>query len=229
MTYTQIIKKLKSLSNTKNRQGMARFGIETSKAFGISIPNLRAIAKEVGKDHKLAQQLWNSGYHEARILACFIDDPKEVTEKQLDEWVLGFNSWDLCDQCCSNLIDKTPFAIKKINEWSAREEEFVRRAGIVLMACLAVHAKKMSDSEFEPFFKIIKKYSTDERNFVKKAVNWALRQIGKRNLALNKRAIIVGKSIQTIDSKSAKWIAHDAIRELQSEAVQERLVKKEQK
>ena len=229
MTYTQIIKKLKSLSNTKNRQGMARFGIETSKAFGISIPNLRAIAKEVGKDHKLAQQLWNSGYHEARILACFIDDPKEVTEKQLDEWVLGFNSWDLCDQCCNNLFDKTPFVTKKINEWSAREEEFVRRAGIVLMACLAVHDKKMSDAEFEPFFKIIKKYSTDERNFVKKAVNWALRQIGKRNLALNKQAIIVGKSIQTINSKPAKWIAHDALRELQSEAVQERLVKKEQK
>ncbi len=223
MQYDDILKKLKSLSDPKAVEGMARFGINPENTFGVSIPNLRKIAKETGKDHALAQQLWASGIHEARILASMVDNPKMVTEEQLERWVKDFDSWDVCDQCCMNLFDKTKFAYQKVVEWSRREEEFVRRAGFTLMATLAVHDKKASDEEFLKFLPIIKREASDNRNFVKKAVNWALRQIGKRNLNLNRKAIETAKEIQEIDSKSAKWIASDALRELTSQAVLERL------
>jgi 3-methyladenine DNA glycosylase AlkD len=181
------------------------------------------MAKQIGRNHLLAQRLWNSGVHEARILAGMIDLPEEVTEKQMEKWARDFDSWDVCDQVCSNLFDKTKFAHKKAIIWSKRREEFVKRAGFVLMATLAVHDKESGDKQFLKFLPIIKREARDERNFVKKAVNWALRQIGKRNLALNRMAIKTAKEIQGIDSKAAKWIASDAIRELTSEAVQKRL------
>ncbi len=217
------MKKLESLSDSKAVEGMARYGINPEKAYGISIPNLRRMAKETGRDHSLAQRLWSSEIHEARILASMIDDPQQVTQEQMENWVKDFNSWDLCDQCCSNLFDKTDFTVRKAKEWSSREEEFVKRAGFVLMACLAVRDKKAEDSLFEGFFLLIKREAIDRRNFVKKAVNWALRQIGKRNPRLNAKAVEVAKDIQKMDSKSAKWIASDAIRELTSAAVQKRL------
>jgi len=223
MKYEALLEQMKSLSDPEAVEGMARYGINPEKAYGISIPNLRRIAKETGKDHSLAQKLWSSGIHEARILASMIDDPQQATQEQMESWVREFNSWDLCDQCCSNLFEKTDFAIKKAVEWSSREEEFVKRAGFVLMARLAVSDKKAEDSLFEGFFPLIKREAVDMRNFVKKAVNWALRQIGKRNPRLNAKAIEVAKGIQKIDSKSAKWIASDAIRELTSAAVQKRL------
>jgi len=218
-----VLKKLKSLSDPKAVEGMARFGINPRNTYGVSIPNLRTMAKEIGRNHLLAQQLWSSGIHEARILACMIDSPEMVTEKQMARWVRDIDSWDICDQCCSNLFDKTEFAYRKAVEWSKRNEEFVKRAGFVLVAALAVHDKKAKGEEFLKFLLIIKRESTDERNFVKKAVNWALRQIGKRNMKLNKEAIKTANEIQKIDSKSAKWIASDALRELTSEAVQKRL------
>jgi len=223
MTAEDILRKLKALSNERNRKGMARYGINTEKAFGISIPPLRELAKKIGKDHKLALKLWASGYHEARILASFIDEPSSVTEKQMEEWVRDFNSWDLCDQCCGNLFDKTPFAYSKAFEWSSRDEEFVKRAGFVMMATLAVHDKKAENDQFLDFLPIITKESLDKRNFVRKAVNWALRQIGKRNLILNKEAIKTADEICKISSKTAKWIATDALRELRSILVQDRL------
>jgi 3-methyladenine DNA glycosylase AlkD len=227
MEYEELIDKLKSQSNPKDREGMARFGINSEYALGIRVPVLRKLAKEVGKDHTLAQKLWNSKIHEARILASMIDDPKQVTEKQMDEWIKEFNSWDLCDQTCMNLFCQLPMAYRKAIEWTSREKEFERRAGFALMACLAWKDKKADDKKLEQFFfPYIKKYSTDERNFVKRALNWALRQIGKRNLNLNKKAIEIAKEIQKIDSKSAKWIANDAIRELTSETVQKRLQNK---
>ena len=226
MNFEEIIKKLKSLSNSKNVEGMARFGINPNNTLGIPIPKLREMAKGIGKNHELALQLWKSEIHEARMLACFIDEPEKVTERQIDSWTKDFDSWDVCDQCCSNLFDKTPFAWKKAVEYSSREEEFVKRTGFVLMACLAVHDKKASDEKFEKFFPIIKREATDERNFVKKAVNWALRQIGKRNIALNRKAIEAGEEILKIDSRSARWIAADALKELRSEAVQKRLKEK---
>ncbi len=223
MQYAEVLKRLKSLSNPKAVAGMAKYGINPESAYGISIPNLRKIAREAGKNHLLAEKLWSSGIHEARILACMIDDPKEVTEPQLERWVSGFDSWDVCDQCCNKLFDKTEFAYQKAVEWTARREEFVKRAGFVMMTQLAVHDKEAEDSLFERFFPIIKREASDQRNFVKKAVNWALRQIGKRNLALNKKAVKVAKEIQRIDSKAATWIAADALRELTSNEVQERL------
>lgn len=226
MESQEVLKQLKSMSNPKAVEGMARFGIVIKNAYGVSIPHLRKMAKEIGKDHKLAGQLWRSGVHEARLLAGMIDDPQMVTQEQLEKWAKDFDSWDVCDQCCSNLFDKTDFAYQKVVEWSKREEEFVKRAGFVLMACLAVHDKDASDSRFERFLPLIKRESIDNRNFVKKAVNWALRQIGKRNLKLNKTAVKTAKEIQRKDSKSAEWIASDAIRELTSEAVQKRLKSK---
>ena len=223
MNAKSALAELKKHSNPKNVEGMARFGISSKNTLGISIPTLRGMAKKTGKDHELALELWDSGIHEARLLAGFIGESGKVTEKQLEKWVLEFDSWDVCDQVCSNLFDQTPFAWRKAVEWSSREEEFVKRSGFVLMACLSVHDKKASDADFEKFFPIIKRESGDRRNFVRKAVNWALRQIGKRNKKLNASAIKLAREIQKIDSKSAKWIANDALRELEGEAVQKRL------
>jgi len=219
----EILKELKSNGKKKNREGMAKFGINTSTAFGVNVYIVRDLAKKYRKNHSLALDLWKTNIHEARMLACFIDDSEKVSEKQMESWVKDFNSWDLCDQTCSNLFDKTPFAWKKAVKWCARKEEFVKRSGFVLMCALAVHDKKAKDKEFEKFFPLIKKHSVDERNFVKKAVNWSLRQIGKRNKKLNKKAIRIGKEIRKIESNSAKWIAGDALRELESEKIQERL------
>ncbi|OGY23010.1 MAG: DNA alkylation repair protein [Candidatus Woykebacteria bacterium RBG_13_40_15] len=223
MNYKEIILKLESLSNQKNREGMARFGINTKAALGISIYTLRDIAKGIPKNHELALRLWDSGIHEARHLASQVDEPEKVTEEQFDSWVADFNSWDICDQVCSNLLDKTPFAYKKVFELAKKEAEFEKRTAFTLMACLSVHNKDLKDSDFERFFPLIKREAVDERNYVKKAVNWALRQIGKRNKNLNKKAIEVAKEISKMDSRSAKWIASDALRELQSEPVQKRM------
>jgi len=223
MYSNEILRKLKSLSNSKAVEGMTRFGINPKNTFGVSIPDIRKMASEIGKKHELALQLWSSEIHEARILAGMIDDPKLMTEKQMEEWAKDFDSWDVCDQVCSNLFDKTKNAYEKAIEWTKSEKEFVKRAGFVLMACLAVHDKKANDNNFVKFFPLIKKESVDERNFVKKAVNWALRQIGKRNKNLNTKAIATAEEIQKIDSKSAKWIASDALRELTSKQVQKRL------
>lgn len=224
--FDDIIEKLKSVSNPDAVEGMARFGITPENTFGVSIPNLRKIAKETKKNHALAQQLWESGFRETMILASMIDEPEMVTEEQMEKWVLDFDYWEICDQCCMNLFEKTGFAYEKAIEWSLRDEQFVKRAGFVLMARLAVSDKKADDSRFEQFFPMMLREADDERNFVKKAVNWALRQIGKRNLTLNEKAIETAMEIQKIDSKSARWIASDAIRELSGEAVQKRLRKK---
>ncbi len=223
MEYEKIIKKLKSLSSSETIIGMARYGITPENTYGVSIPNLRKIIKEIGKRHKLAQKLWTINIRETQILASMIEDPEMVTEEQMEGWVKEFNYWEICDQCCMNLFEKTRFAYKKAIEWSSKEEEFVKRAGFVLMARLAVSDKKAGDNKFEKFLTIIKREATDNRNYVKKAVNWALRQMGKRNSNLNRKAIDAAKEIQEMDSKSAKWIASDAMRELTSETVQKKL------
>ncbi|KPJ82804.1 MAG: DNA alkylation repair protein, partial [Spirochaetes bacterium DG_61] len=183
------------------------------------------IAKELGKDHKLALELWKTGIPEAMIVAAMVGEPNKLTEDQMEDWVKDINSWDVCDQVCMNLFEKTSLAWKKILDWSERKEEFVKRASFSLIACLAWHAKELKDEKFISLLPVIKRGATDERNFVKKAVNWALRNIGKRNTNLNKAAIETAKEIQQIDSKAARWIASDAIRELESEVVQRRLRK----
>ncbi len=217
------LKKLRLLADAKALPGMARFGIPTHNALGISVPVLRRLAREIGRDHDLAQELWASGLHEARILAAMIDNPRRVTQAQMECWAKGLDSWDVCDACCANLFDKTPFAYRKATEWSRRNEEFVKRAGFALMAALAVHDKKAGDGKFLKFLPAIRRESRDDRNFVKKAVNWALRQIGKRNVKLNRAAIKAAEEIRRIDSRSARWIAADALRELTGPAVRNRL------
>ncbi len=214
----------------KDLAGMARFGINVDKAWVIPIPKLRKLAKEIKKEpnrHELALELWASEIHEARILAGMIDDPKKVTEKQLEKWVKDFDSWDVCDQVCGNLFDQTKQAYQKAETWSKLPEEFVKRAGFVLMATLAVHDKKASDEPFINFFKIIKRESVDDRNFVRKAVNWALRSISKsRNTSLYQKGLEMAYEIKKIDNKTARWIANDAIRELEKDYIKNKFIVK---
>lgn len=223
MNCKEIIGHLRSLSNPANVAGMARYGINTHNTLGVPIPELRGLAKQLGRNHALALELWGSGIHEARILACLVDDPSKVTEVQLEQWVGDFDSWDVCDQCCANLFDRTPHAYRKAAEWSNREEEFVKRAGFVIMAALAVHDKGAPDRAFAAFLPLIRRESEDGRNFVRKAVNWALRQIGKRNAALNRMAIALAEDVLKDGSRSARWVASDALRELTAEGVRKRL------
>ena len=223
MQLKDVVAELKSKGNPKAVAGMARYGIKADRALGVSIPKLQGLAKKIGKNRKLAEDLWSSAIHEARILACMIDDPQQISSNRLERRVIEFDSWDLCDQCCNRLFSKTPFARQKALAWASRPEEFVKRAGFVLMAVLAVHDKKAPDRQFDAFFERIKAEAIDERNFVKKAVNWALRQIGKRNLSLNKKAIAVAEEIQRFESKAARWVAGDTLRELRSDKIQKRL------
>lgn len=219
---SSIMRRLERLANSRNVDGMARFGINVRHALGVPMPHLRSIAAEVGKDQRLSLKLWKTKIHEARILAALIGDPSLVTERQMETWGSDFDSWDICDQVCSNLFDRTPFAVKKSKEWSRRDEEFVKRGGFVLMAAMAVHDKKASDDDFIPFLTIIKREAVDDRNFVKKAVNWALRQIGKRSPGLNRASVRTAKEISEIGSRTARWIASDALRELTGDAVAKR-------
>ncbi|TMI51545.1 DNA alkylation repair protein [Candidatus Bathyarchaeota archaeon] len=218
-----VIDRLRSIGDPKAVEGMARFGIRSSNSFGVSVPKLRALAREVGRDHLLASKLWETGLHDARLLATMIDDPRQVTVAQMEIWVRDFDSWDVVDGCCGNLFDKTPVAMAKAKEWCRREAEYEKRAGFVLMAELAVHDKKAKDQVFLDFLPLIIDGASDKRNFVKKAVNWSLRQIGKRNLKLNKAAVSTALKIQKMESGSAKWVASDALRELKSPQVQKRL------
>jgi len=223
--FEQVIANLKENARPDQLSGMKRFGMSTENRLGLSMPFLRKMAKEIGKDHELALKLWETGIAEARILAALVDDPKMLTERQMEEWVKDIDSWDVCDQLCMNLFEKSPLAWKKIDDWAKRPEEFVKRTAFSLLACLAWHDKKTEDKKFIELFPLIVQASTDERNFVKKSVNWALRNIGKRNMQLNQAAIETSLTLKRLDSKSARWIGSDALRELESEAVKKRLKK----
>jgi 3-methyladenine DNA glycosylase AlkD len=218
-----VLRTLKKLSRPENIEGMKRFGISTANNLGISIVTLRAQAKKIGTDHALAQRLWDSQIHDARLLATIIDDPRLVTQQQMDRWASQFDSWDICDQCCNNLFYKTPYAYDKAREWCTNEKEYVKRAGFTLITVLAVHDKNAADDRFISFFPLIKEQANDNRNYVKKAINWALRQIGKRNTKLNKEALSLAQDLKQSGSPAARWIASDAIRELTSDSVQHRL------
>ena len=218
-----VLDKLQGKARPEQLKGMAKYGMTVEQRLGVSVPDMRKLAKEIGRDHKLALDLWRTGIAEARIVAALVGDPDKLTEEQMEDWVKGINSWDVCDQVCMNLFEKNQLAWKKIVDWSEREEEFVKRTAFSLIACLAWHDKRASDEKFIELLPVIIRESTDERNFVKKAVNWALRNIGKRNLKLNEAAINTAKEIQRLDSKAARWVAADAIRELESDAIQSRL------
>ena len=224
-TFDKVMEILRSLAKPEDLEGMARFGIRGDKRLGLSVPQLRKLGKSIGKDHEMALKLWDTGIQDAMILAALVDDPLKVTEEQAEDWVRDIDSWDVCDQLCMNLFDKVPFAEKKIGEWSKRDEEFVKRVAYAMIACIAWHDKKASDQELIRFLPVIRDGATDGRNYVKKAVSWALRHIGKRNLNLNREAVKLAEEIGKMDSKASRWVASDVIRELESDAVQNRLRK----
>ncbi|MDP7078391.1 MAG: DNA alkylation repair protein [Candidatus Undinarchaeales archaeon] len=222
----EVLAKLHASADAASVAGMARFGISPDKALGVRVPMLRALAREIGRDHELALVLWGEGLRETRILASIVADPTRITPGIMDAWAGQFQDWELCDQCCMNLFRHTSYGHAKAVEWSAREEEFVKRAGFSLMATLAVGDKKASDDVFEAYLPLIEREAGDGRNGVKKAVNWALRQIGKRDLALNAKAIACAERVKQQDTKAARWVAGDALRELTSGPVQQRLQEK---
>lgn len=223
MNYSTIklINYFKSVGTECNRQGQARFGIDISTSIGVTMPIVRAKAKELKKAlsleerHLLAGELWDTGYREVRLLAAMVDVPELVTKEQMYSWVLDICSWDVCDTTCGDLFDKTPFAVEKALEYAEREEEFVKRVGFVIMAWLAVHNKDLPDTIFVQFLDVIRRSSTDERNFVRKAVNWALRQIGKsRNRNLYKKALKLSEELAKSENKTEHWIGQNAETEL---------------
>jgi 3-methyladenine DNA glycosylase AlkD len=216
MTAPEILDALRAQANPKNVAGMARYGISTNGTLGVTVVEIRLLARQAGRSHALAAELWASGVHEARILATIVDQPALVTRRQMNQWARDFDSWDVCDQACLNLFRYTPYAWTKAAEWSGAKREFVRRAGFALMAGLAVKAKDAPDEQFEALLPVITGAATDPRNMVKKAVNWALRSIGKRNAHLRRAAIAAAENIRTLDSPAARWIASDALRELRT-------------
>jgi 3-methyladenine DNA glycosylase AlkD len=228
---------LASLGSEEARAGMARYGIATTDAFGVSISVLRPMAKKLGLDHDLALALWATGNHEARLLASMVDDPAQVTEEQMDAWAAAFDSWDVCDQVTSNLFDKTPYAYAKVHVWSAADGEWVKRAAFATAAALAVQDKEAADEPFLEMLELCRREAGDDRNYVKKAVNWALRNIGKRDLLLHAAATATAEAILAAAEEraaaaegrkdpaasSGRWIARDALRELRSDKVIERI------
>jgi 3-methyladenine DNA glycosylase AlkD len=217
------LRELQRLADTKVRAKMAYFGVHVPKAYGISAPVLHGLAGQIGKDHHLARKLWTTGIHEATILATLIGEPGKVTASEMDRWVRGFNSWDVVDAACCYLYAHAKPAWSKAIAWSRRHEEFVKRASFSLVAYLSYKDKTASDAQFVRFLRVIEREAHDERKFVKKAVNWALRNIGKRNARLNREAIRAAERIRRQDSSVARWIAADALRELKSDAVQKRI------
>ena len=222
-TAGDVLDELRALADAKNVEGMARFGISSNGTLGVSVVAQRALAKRIGTDHALARDLWATGVHEARQLAAMIDDAAKVTRAQLDRWARDLDSWDICDGFVFSLVRRTPFAYEEALEWSGSPREFVKRAAFSTMAALAIHDKPAPDHVMLQFLPVIRREAGDERNFVRKAVNWALRQIGKRNMALNRAAIETALATRADGTRSGRWIAADALRELQSDAVQQRL------
>lgn len=218
-----VLTRMRTLADPRVRAAQARFGVDTRRSLGLDYPTIKKLARGVPRNHSLARQLWRSGIHEARHMAVLLAEPEKMTEAEVDRWARDFNSWDVVDGTTRYLILYTPYAWKKAVQWSRRREEFIKRAAFSLMAYLAVHDKAAPDASFEKLLPIISREADDSRNFVKKAVNWALRQIGKRNLRLNHAAIRTAERIRKLDSASARWIAADALRELLSPAVQRRL------
>src|SRR6516162_8038641 len=225
-TCARALEELRALGEPRNVDGLARFGIRAKVVYGVAKPKMDELARRIGKDHQLALELWASGVHDARILAGMIDLPNEVSSEQMDRWVRDFDNWDVCDGTCCHLFVFAKPAWQKARSWAGRKAEFQKRAGFALMAYLAVHDKRSADREYARLLPIIRQEAHDDRNFVRKAVNWALRQIGKRNRRLNRAAIREAERIRKIDRKAARWIAADALRELRSADVQRRLGQK---
>jgi 3-methyladenine DNA glycosylase AlkD len=218
-----VLRWLERRGTKRNRDGMDRFAIRSGRRFGVSMETMRPLIRTLGRDHELALALWNTGWLEARILASFVDDPARVTAAQMEVWAREFDNWAVCDGACCHLFDRTPYAWSMLARWSRRRAEFVRRAAFATLAGLAVHDKRASDAQFVGVLPLIEQAAHDDRNFVKKSVNWALRQIGKRNAVLHREAIAVAERLIRRPESSARWIGHDALRELRSASVMARL------
>lgn len=216
MTNDEILRELRVLARPSALAGMARFGIDTSAALGLSVPEIRKIARRVGTNQALAEELWASGIHEARVLATLVGDPNAISRSTMDRWAADCNSWDVCDSCSCNLFDRTPYVWQTIPKWAADKHEYVRRAAFSTLACAAVHDKAADDGRFLAGLALVEKYAFDDRNFVRKSVNWALRNIGKRNERLLPAAVECARRVQKQDSKAARWIAADALREFRA-------------
>ncbi len=214
MTVEEILRQLEAWADPQAAQGMARYGIHGHQVYGVRIPQLRRLARQIGRDHALAQALWAVDSRETRILACMVADPAQTDAALAEAWAREFNHWEVCDQCCMNLFEKTPWAYEKALAWSRREEEFVKRAGFVLMARLAVSDKQAPDERFFPFLERIASAAGDERPLVKKGISWALRQIGKRNAALRERALTLAQRLAQAENRHARWVGKDALRDL---------------
>ena len=209
-----ILAELESKGSARNRAGMARYGIVARKSYGVSVGDLRKMGKAIGRDHALALDLWKTGWFEARMLAVFVDEPGEVTSRQMDSWAKDFENWAICDTACFHLFDRTPLAWPKIDQWAARKDEFVKRAAFALLASVALHDKAAPDAPFLKSLTLIERGATDDRNFVKKGVSWALRGIGHRNAKLEAAVMRLAKTMTTSDDATARWIGRDAIRDL---------------
>ena len=216
---------LEKRGTKKNRDGMARYGIVAKKVFGVSMGTMKSLAKELGRDHALSQALWKTGWYEARMLASLVGEPDRVTPAQMERWAKAFDNWAVCDGVCCHLLIYTPFAWPTIPRWSRRQGEFVRRGAFSMLAGLAAHDRTADDGRFIEALPLIESAADDGRNFVKKAVNWALRSIGKRSPMLNKEAVAVARRLADADDSASRWVGKDALRELTSPAVQRRLAK----
>jgi 3-methyladenine DNA glycosylase AlkD len=225
MDKNEVLKWLERRGSRKNVEGMARYGIHTDRAFGVPMGTMQSLAKRLGKDHALAMALWDTGWYEARTVAAFVDDPQRVTRRQMNAWAADFDNWAICDTVCFHLFDRTPFAWDKARQWSTSPREFVKRAAFALMASLAGHDKTASDAQFLALLPLIEQGAHDERNFVKKGVSWALRRIGRRDLALNKAALAVATRLSKSEDAACRWVGKDAARELASPKVRSRLAR----
>ena len=214
---------LKKRATKKTKDGMARYAIPSDKAFGVPVGVIRSIGKSLGKSHDLAQALWKSGHYEARMLATMVDEPERVTPEQMDRWCRDFDNWAICDTACFVLFDRTPHAFKKARAWATSKDEFVKRAAFALVASLTVHDKTAKDADFVRLLPLVEKAALDERNFVKKSVNWALRSLGKRSLELNRKSIEVAERLAARAESAPRWVGKDALRELKSASVARRL------
>ncbi len=217
---------LKSRGTKRAREGMARYGLPSEKAFGVSMSDIQKLGKRLGRNHDLAAALWDTGWYEARLLASFVDDPVLVRPAQMDRWCRDFDNWGVCDTVCFVLFDRTPHAWRKIAPWTRRRDEFQKRAAFALLACLALHDKEAADGPFLLSLPLVERAASDERNFVKKGVSWALRAIGRRNRALNRAALTVARRLSASPKEAAQWVGRDALRELTSPAVTRRLAKR---
>ena len=214
MDKNEVLRWLKRRGTRRNVEGLARYGIEAKRPLGVSMGTLQSLSKRLGKNHALALALWKSGWYEARLLAALVDDPQRVTRKQMDAWAAGFENWGDCDTVCFTLFDRTPFAWKKVRQWSGSPHEFVKRAAFALLASLALHDKTASDAQFRPLLPLIEEGARDERNFVKKGVSWALRSFGRRNLALNAAALAMARRLAQSKEAASRWVGKDALRDL---------------